>query len=208
LSGNAGRARLDDFRLGESRMQAIGGAKQFQHGTRGDPACLLVFNHRRPNHEAPVAARHDIGRMARMQEPHRPPKRDLAGTEHQHFALDAAQIGKCVLCREAAAIDCPIGARLLRSVAIAQRNIVEARETRGESCHRRAGIEMRFGRKEQSFLETPRKIWFEGRDPPRIDGLISARAAGKADELGSVPRGGDDERSLARRDGSAFSPEF
>ena len=33
---------------------------------------LLVFDHRRADHEAPVAARHDIDGMTRMQQPHRP----------------------------------------------------------------------------------------------------------------------------------------
>ena len=108
--------------------------------------------------------------------------------------------------REAAAIDRPIGVRLLRGGAVTQRDIVEVLEARGESSHRRAGIEMRFGRKEQGVFEAPRKIGFELRDPPRVDAFISAGAAGKADELGPVPRGGDDERSLARRDRHAFSP--
>ena len=143
-----------------------------------------------------------------MKEPHRPRQRDLAGIEHQHFALDAAQIEKCVLRREAAAIDRPVGPRLLRSGAIAQRDIVESREARGESSHCRAGIEMRFGRKEQGFFEAPRKIGFERRDPPRADVFTFACVAGKSDELGPVPRGGGDERPLAHRDGHAFSPEF
>ena len=113
-----------------------------------------------------------------------------------------------LVAREAATIDRPIGVRLLRSGAIAQRDIAEAREARGESSHRCAGIEMRFGRKEQGFFEAPRKIGFERRDPSCLDVFISARTAGKADELGPVPRGGDDERPLAHRDGHAFSPEL
>ncbi len=89
------RARLDDLRLAEGRMDRIDGAQQFEHGARGEPAALFVLDHRRADHEAAIAARHDIDGMARMQHAARAAATTmLVRRQHQHLAFDAAQIGE------------------------------------------------------------------------------------------------------------------
>ena len=102
-------AHLDDLGLAEGRMDRVGGADEIEQGAGADPAALLVLDHGRADHEAPVAARHDVDGIARMEQLHRPRERHVAREQDKHLALDAAQIGQAVAGGEAAAIDDPVG---------------------------------------------------------------------------------------------------
>ena len=181
-------------------MDRIGGAEQFEHGPRRDPARLLVFDHGRADHEAPVAARHDIDRMARMQEPHRPAKaRSRVSARTSISPLTPRRSGQRVLRREAAAIDRPIGiVRARRGIrAKTQRDSVKGREPRGERRHRRAGIEMRFVRRNT----TPRS-----KRPSRSGSSAASAAASRH----SKPRGAAGKtgklRPVARRSRATSDP--
>ena len=157
-----------------------------------------------------VAARHDIDGLARVQEPHRPGQHDLLCRQNQHFTFDAAQIGQSVLRRKTAAINCPIGAfrRLRRIHAKAQRDSAESGKPRSKPRHRRARIEMRFGRKKQGAVKAPFQIGLERRYSGCVNWLEAGSAAGKTGELRPVAGGRDDKRPALTCDSYGLCPEL
>ena len=67
-------AHLDDLGLGERRVQRIGAAEQLERRAHRDRPVIVALDHGGADHVEAVAPRHDVDRVARMQEPHRPLK--------------------------------------------------------------------------------------------------------------------------------------
>ena len=96
---------IDDLRLAECRMHRVGRAQQLERGAHRDGAVVLGLDHGGADHEAAVAPRHDVDRLARVQELDGAAQRDLGRSHDEALAAHAAQIGKLVAGRKSAAVD-------------------------------------------------------------------------------------------------------
>ena len=90
-------AHVEDLRFREGWVQRIRRAQQFERRAHRHGAVVLALDHRRTDDEAPVALRHDINRLARMQKTHRAGERDFARAHDQALAAHTAQTRQALL---------------------------------------------------------------------------------------------------------------
>ena len=86
-------------------MQRVGAAQQLERRAHRDRAVILALDHGGADHVAALAPRHDVERMARVQQAHRPDQLDLARAHDHALAADAAQACELSARGEAAAVD-------------------------------------------------------------------------------------------------------
>ena len=113
--------------------------------------------------------------------------------------------------RKTAAINRPIRrfqALCSRIHAKAQRDIVETGKPRSKNRHRRARIEMRFGRKKQGVVKTPFEIGLERRYSCCVNWLEASSAAGKTGELRPVAGGATTSDPCCLATAMVFRPEL
>src|SRR5690348_5659638 len=97
-------AEFDDARLGERRMDSVGGPQQFQRRAHAD-AGVLGLDRGGAQHKQVVLARDHIKWPARMDQADRARELDLAGFDQDQFALHAAQLWLFVARAEAPTVD-------------------------------------------------------------------------------------------------------
>ncbi len=165
-------------RIGKGRVQRVGGVQQFHQRAGGDRACGFRLDHRRADHEEAVAARHDVDRDARMQQPNRPVEDYLVGPQIKHLAADAAQRSGLADARRAGAIDDMVKVLLLGVRADEENAACDQLVAQGSQ--RPARIEMGFAREEQRVPEATGQGGLERRDPLFVEPFVSRRAAGEA----------------------------
>ena len=155
-----------------------------------------------PTMKQAVAPRHDVERVARVQEPHRPLEVDLARAHTQPLAAHAAQAGKLAARGEAPAVDDDIG--VVRILPAKRCRATTSTPARAASSRRKRiasrGRHVRFARHRRGR----RRSGPRGRAPARVQlrriELVEAFGhAREALELGAVARAGDHQRALRRR---------
>ena len=201
-------AGLDDLGLAEGRMQRIGRAEKLHQPARGDAAGLLVLDHRRADHEEMIRARHDVDRMARMDEPHGARQGDLRAAQHDHFAFHAAQVGQAVACGEPACVDDPVGVIAFDLIdAEPDRHIVHVRQHAVQRRERMARFEMRFRAEKQRRGEPAAEIRLQRLDRSGIEQAMMGRLAREAAQVRRIARRREHEAAGPRRHGHGLRPE-
>ena len=86
-------------------MQREGGVHQLERRAQRDTAARVALDRGGAEHQPPVAARHDVERVARMQQAHRTREADLGAVQHRHLAAHAAQLRQKIPRREPATVE-------------------------------------------------------------------------------------------------------
>ncbi len=191
LSGKAGRASTAEFqhlRLAEGRIERVGGGEELDRRAERDEAAVGALDLGGTQHVDAVSARHDVERVAGMEQAHRPHDVHARRAEERHLAADAAQVGQEVAGREAPAIDDPAGGR-----GLALDRHPPVGKGADEGGERLAGSEMRLVGEMQRGVETLGEGGLEGREPGAVEAPVALRPAGEAVELATVAGEGHHE---------------
>ena len=193
-------AHLDDLGLGEGRVQRIGHAEQLQRRAHRHGARVVALDHGGADHVQAVAPRHDVDRMARMQQAHRAVQVDLARCARcSRSPRTPRRSASSPRGAEAAAVDDDLVVRPRRPA----RRVPNATSTPArlrlveQEAHRRARSPCApSSRIEQAGGEAAGEIRLEPGDGRRRRRVVALGQAREAVELAAVAGGGDHQRAV------------
>ena len=144
-----------------------------------------------------------------MQEPHRARQRDLGGLDHDHLALDAAQLGRAVARGKAAAVDGEAGVVVCVVSGLEADRDAERRKPLVQLRQHAARLDMAFVGKEQRVAEAAVERGFEHwRWLAASSRSVAAGQLREAVEVGAVARMRHHQRAVERRVGELLAPEL